>query len=155
MRRMVLSCVLCLLTVGAARAQSANSRPLDASTRAELLAAREAVWRAWYAGDTTRLGRILPGALAAGSPGGWDARAATVGQARDFAAHGGRLIELRFDSTTITVHGRVAVLQALYRTVVEERGGKHVTNRGFATEVFVKEKTGWVNPFWYLDDPGS
>src|ERR1043166_397401 len=129
------------------------SAPVTAATRAELVAAREAVWRAWFAGDHVRLGELIPAALAAGESHGWSDRARSMGDAKDFAASGGKLVDIRFDSTAITLHGPVAVMWSRYTYVLQDKAGKRTTTRGVATEVFVHEKGRWVNPFWYLDQP--
>lgn len=146
--------VLFLLTFSSgltAQAKGVAVQTIDAKTRAELEQAREAVWRAWFAGDVAALNRLIPGALAAGSPRSWEDRSQTITGARDFAKSGGRLVELHFDSTTIALHGNVAVMHARYVTVTADAKGKRETVRGRATEVFVREKGAWLNPFWYLD----
>ena len=156
MKRRLVSLLLLLGTSLRVSVSSAQSAPaIDAATRAELIAAREQVWKSWYAGDTARLDHVLPSALAAGSPNGWETRPLTIAASREFASHGARLVDLRFDSTAIMLRGRVAIMQAVYTVVVQDEGGNRRTTRGFATEVFVKEKTGWMNPFWYLDAPGT
>lgn len=126
------------------------TQPVDASTRAELERARETIWRAFYAGDSAQLERLIPPALAAGSTWGWGERAATIASARHAAASGQRLAELHFDSTSITLRGSVAIMQARFTCVTERRGGKRTTNQGTATEIFVRQDGRWVNPFWYI-----
>jgi hypothetical protein len=137
----------------ALRAQ-ANSglaaQSVDATTRAELEKAREAVWRAWFAGDSAALERLIPKALAAGSPEGWEERAATFASARQFAASGRRLAEIRFDNTTITLRGNVAIMQAQFTYALDLPNGTRATAHGVATEIFVRQDGRWVNPFWYL-----
>ena len=147
MRRAMLR--LCLLVVAAT---TAEAQALDAKTRADLDVAREAVWRAWFGGDVATLERLIPPALAAGSPQSWEDRARAFAGSREFAAGGGRLVDLRFDSTVVSVRGNVAVMQARYAYTLQARDGKRTTTRGYATEVFVREKGRWVNPFWYLDN---
>src|SRR5437868_5404634 len=82
-------------------ARGLANQPVDARTRAELETAREAVWRAWFAGDSAALERLIPAALAAGSPLEWEDRAATLEGARRAGISGRRLVAIRFDSTTI------------------------------------------------------
>ncbi|HXE59505.1 MAG TPA: hypothetical protein VN607_02315 [Gemmatimonadaceae bacterium] len=102
------------------------------------------------AGDTAALGRLIPAALAAGSQNGWEARDASIASGRSFAASGGKLVELRFDSTSIALRGVVAVLVAKYHLVLLT-GSDRSTRDGTATEVFVRRGDAWVNPFWYLE----
>ena len=139
---------LCLVC-GIARAQAPSSA-VDAKTRAELEQARDAVWRSWFSGDLAALERLIPAALAAGSPQSWEDRAKTLSQSKQWAASGNRLVELRFDSTTITLRGSVAFLDARYITITADKAGKRDTTRGRAAEVFLHDKGRWVNPFWYL-----
>ena len=149
--RKVISLAFILVAPLLAGAQRTATRPdpVDEPTRRALIAARDAVWRAWFAGDTVALGRLSPSALAAGGRGGWETRDAAIASARSFAASGGRLVELRFDSTSIALRGAVAVLVARYHLVIAT--GSNRSNRdGTATEVFVRRGDGWVNPFWYL-----
>ena len=47
---------------------SVSGQVVDPRTRAELESAREAVWRAWFAGDSASLEKLIPAALAAGAP---------------------------------------------------------------------------------------
>ncbi|HEU5479858.1 MAG TPA: nuclear transport factor 2 family protein [Candidatus Tumulicola sp.] len=125
---------------------------MDSATRAQLWAARDSVWRAWFAGDSASLSHLLPAAVAAGSGGGegWETRNATMAAARQFADGGGKLTALRFDSTSIRLRGNVAVMQSRYILTLEQRG-ERATRTGIATEVFVRTPGGWQNPFWYLE----
>jgi hypothetical protein len=154
MRRLALIIALTVASHSGATAQAtpapAAAQAVDAATRAQLEQAREAVWRAWFAGDSTALERLIPRAVAAGSPGGWEDRAATLEGSRQSAAGGRRLVEISFDSTTIALHDRLAIMHARFTYVLEGTDGKRVTARGIATEVFVRQNGQWVNPFWYL-----
>ena len=125
------------------------SSQASGAARERLLAARDAVWRAWFAADSAALSVLLPDVVAAGSRGGWQSRDATMAEAHRFVRGGGRLVSLQFDSTSIDLRGNVAVVQSTYRLVLEE-GGAPVSRSGRATEIFVRENGRWVNPFWYL-----
>ena len=118
----------------------------------QILAARDTVWRAWFANDTARLNRLLPRATAAGEGASqveWADRKAILDQSREFVRGGGKLERLDFTNTQVTQAGDVAVVNADYRTVT--RNASRVdTARGHATEVFVRGATGWLNPFWHL-----
>jgi hypothetical protein len=123
---------------------------LDGITRTQLEQARDAVWRAWFAADSSALSQLLPAAVAAGSRSGWEDRGATLAAARRFVRGGGRLIAIGFDSTSIRLRGDVAVIQSRYTLVLQHVGGRS-TQSGIATEVFVRERGRWTNPFWYLE----
>jgi hypothetical protein len=153
MKRILAGLLISALFAGSLTAQAKPglaSEAVDASTRAALEGARDSVWRAWFAGDAAALARLIPGALAAGSPNEWEDRSTTIASSRDFAKRGGKLEQLSFDSTTIFLRGNVAVVHSRYTYVLRDQSGKRTTNRGIATEVFVKEKARWTNPFWYL-----
>lgn len=125
--------------------------PVDAKTRAELVQARDVVWRSWFAGDSQTLDRVLAGALAAGDDkDGWSDRKEAIAESREFAKGGGRLVDLTFDSTAIQLHGNVAVMTARYRYVTADGAGTQNTTRGYAVEIFVREKGAWTHPFWHL-----
>lgn len=125
--------------------------PVDAKTRAELEQAREVVWRSWFAGDSQMLDRVLAGALAAGDDkDGWSDRKQAIADSRAFAQSGGKLLDLEFDSTAIQLHGNVAVMTARYSYTTADGSGKQNTTRGYAVEIFVREKGAWTHPFWHL-----
>ena len=126
-------------------ARGLANQPVDARTRAELETAREAV-----AGDSAALERLIPGALAAGSPLEWEDRAATLEGSRRAGISGRRLVAIRFDSTTIDLRDDVALIRARYAYILETPDGKRTTGSGIAAEIFVREDGHWVNPFWYL-----
>ena len=117
----------------------------DATTRAELVAARDTVWRAYYAGDTTTLARVLPEPMA----GMGQSRADIIAEANDFA-HGRRLLALEFTCDEFYVAGNVAVVFSNYR-VEHEVNGRREHDAGRAIEVFERRDSGWVNPSWHLD----
>ena len=152
MRIATLSFLAIVACASPAHEQASQISPsVDAETRGALEKARDVIWRAWFAGDTATLARVIPAALAAGGEQGWTDRARTIADSRDFAQNGGKLLDLRFDSTTFAVYGTVAVVTARFATTTVEPGsGKQVTTNGHATEVFVLENGQWVNPFWHL-----
>jgi hypothetical protein len=141
------------LVVGASSglvAQASSAVVVDARTRTELEAARDAIWRAWFANDTAALRRLIPNALAAGEGKNWDDRATTLAGARQFAASGGKLTNLSFSDTRISLQGSAAVVLSRFSYTIDNAGRKS-TSTGLATEVFVKQDDRWVNPFWYLE----
>ena len=129
---------------------SVSGQVVDPRTRAELESARAAVWRAWFAGDSASLEKLIPAALAVGSPWIWEDRTATFQGARLSGASGRRLVDIRFDSTTITLYDDLALMHARFTYVLETPDGKRTTSTGIASEIFVREDGRWMNPFWYL-----
>lgn len=150
MRAMVVVALLLGAIVMPGQKQGSQSA-VDARTRAELERARDVVWRSWFAGDSATLDRVLAGALAAGDDvDGWADRTKAIADSREFARNGGKLVNLKFDSTTIAMHGQVAVMTARYSYTIVDRGGRPETTRGYAVEIFVNEKGAWTHPFWHL-----
>jgi ketosteroid isomerase-like protein len=126
----------------------------DSSTRTDVLRARQAIWRAWFANDTARLARLLPEAVAAGTAGEpWQDRRATLEGARRFVGQGGKLLRLEFPQTEIRTSGDVAVVFSTF-VLETESGGRRQTTTGRSTEVFVRRNGGWQNPFWHLGPRG-
>ena len=150
MRAMVVVALLIGAVVTPGQKQGSQSS-VDARTRAELERARDVIWRAWFAGDSATLDRVLAGALAAGdNVDGWADRRTAISGSREFAKSGNKLVDLKFDSTAIAMHGKVAVMTARYSYTIADRGGRQETTRGYAVEIFVHEKGAWTHPFWHL-----
>jgi ketosteroid isomerase-like protein len=128
----------------------AEPRQLGDDERKALLAAREAVWRAWFAGDTTALTALVPPDLVTieGS-GEFGTLASNVAGARGFAASGGKLTRIVFPRTEIQTYGATAVLYTTYELDLLA-DGKTATRRGAATEVFVQRDGKWINTGWQL-----
>ena len=128
----------------------ATSAPVDSATRAQLVIARDAVWRAWFAGDSAALVRLLPEPMV-----GMDQdRAAIIADAQGSAGAGRRLEKLEFTCDEFYVSGDVAVVFSNYRTDVRDGNELDVTT-GRAIELFERRNGVWVNPSWHLDeDPG-
>jgi hypothetical protein len=133
-------------------AQRQELQSLPESARAELLAVRESVWRAWFAYDEARLRELLPPELitmSADSP-GWSDREAVLASSRGFAGSGARLVRLEFPRTEIRAYGDVAILYTTY-TFEMEKDGQRSAHSGRGTEVFVRRGGRWVHPSWHLD----
>src|SRR5687768_6104347 len=90
------------------------SVPFDSTVRAQLIVARDAVWRAYFAGDSAALVRLLPEPMI----GMGETRAEIIANSRAFARGGGRLEKLEFTCDEFFVSGDVAVLFSNYRTDV-------------------------------------
>jgi hypothetical protein len=125
---------------------------VDPSTRTTLLRTREAVWRAWFAGDSARFAKLVPRRLLAidAADTAWHDWKAEWAMSRAFATAGGRVVALTFPRTEIQRFGDVAILFSVY-TVETESGGKRESISGRATEVFVRRDGTWINPSWHLD----
>jgi Domain of unknown function (DUF4440) len=125
-------------------------RQLGDGERKELLAAREAVWRAWFAGDTEALEKLLPPELITlESSDKFGTRASNLEGSRGFAGSGGKLTRLVFARTEFQVYGSTVIIYTTYEMdLVNE--GKTNTERGVATEIFVKQNGHWQNTGWQL-----
>lgn len=129
------------------------SRPnvLDGDDRKALLAAREAVWRAWFAGDTAALAKLIPPELITIDPGSdtFGSRQSNVDGSKQFAASGGKLTRLVFPKTEIQSYGNTAIIYTTYELDLVS-GGTPSTERGTATEMFVRRDGKWLNTGWQL-----
>ena len=113
--------------------------------------AREAVWRAWFAGDEPALARLLSPELITIDPGAqtFGSLASNLAGARSFAAGGGKLTRLAFPTTEIQAYGNTAILYTSFEMDLTS-GGQTQTERGMATEVFVFRNGQWLNTGWQL-----
>ena len=128
----------------------AAARVLGDWERKPLLAAREAVWRAYFAGDRATLEKLLPEELVTLESGGnWGNRKAVLEGSAQFAK-GGKLVRLEFPKTEIQAYGYTAIVYSTYLYEIEV-GGKRSTHTGRVTEVFVNRNGNWVNPSWHMD----
>jgi ketosteroid isomerase-like protein len=136
-----------------AEAQMGASRQIGGEMKKRLLDAREAVWRAYFAGDRTTLEKLIPEETIAiepvGAP-GWSGRQNILEASAEFAKSGGKLIKLEFPKTEIQLYGMTAVIYSNYSYELE-MGGQRRTNTGRVTEVFVQRDGQWVNPGWHMD----
>jgi hypothetical protein len=126
---------------------------LSPPQRQRVLAAREAVWKAWFANDRATLERLIPAetiAIGAGEE-GWSDRAAVLEGAKRFAESGGKLVRLEFPKTEMQVYGNSVII--IYTTYVYETevNGKRSTSSGRATEMFVRRGDDLVNVGWHMD----
>jgi hypothetical protein len=130
---------------------ASQRRQLDESERAELMKAREAVWRGWFAGDEAALRKLLPPELITIEPGSekFGSFTSTMEGSRGFAAGGGKLTRLAFPTTEIQVYGNTAILYTSFEMDLAT-GGHTQTERGMATEVFVFRNGQWLNTGWQL-----
>jgi hypothetical protein len=125
-------------------------RQVGEAERKAILAAREAVWRAWFAGDTAALSRLVPPELVTIEPGGaFGTLQSNVEGSRGFASSGGRLARLVFPRTELQAYGSTVILYTTYEMDLVS-GGEKRTERGAATEVFVQQDGRWINTGWQL-----
>jgi ketosteroid isomerase-like protein len=127
-------------------------RPLGDQMKQRLLEAREAVWRAYFAGDRAALEKLIPEETLAIEVGdnNWSNRQTIFDGSAEFAKGGGKLVKLEFPKTEIQVYGFTAVVYSNYVYELEV-GGQHINRSGRVTEVFVLRKGQWVNPGWHMD----
>lgn len=118
----------------------------------DVLAVREAAWRAYFSGDEDGLRAMLPadfiGISMEDAP--LTGLKETLAGARTFREKGGRLISLTFPETRAQQYGDVVMLYGRYEAVIET-GGARQTLRGRLTEVFLRKDGTWVHPGWHLD----
>ena len=130
------------------------SRPMTLSpqVRQRILAAREAVWKAWFTNDRAALEKLIPEETIAIDTGaeGWSDRAAVFASAKRFVDSGGKLLKLEFPKTEIQVYGNTVIIYTTYLYEVEVNGQRS-TASGRATEMFVRRGDDLVNVGWHMD----
>jgi hypothetical protein len=132
-------------------ATMADLRPMRPEEKKSLLAAREAVWRAWFADDTAQPAELIPAELTAiDTIEKWQTREVELAGAKDFVARGGKLVRREFPQSEIQAYGSAAILHRKF-TLETEMGGKRTTLSRRATEMFVLRHGRWVNVGWHLD----
>jgi ketosteroid isomerase-like protein len=133
-------------------AQQQAPRALPDPMKKRLLDAREAVWRAYFAGDRATLEKLIPEETVAIEAGhnNWSNRQTILNGSVEFAKRGGKLIKLEFPKTEIQVYGFTAVVYSNYALEMEI-GGQKTNQAGRVTEVFVLRNGEWVNPGWHMD----
>jgi ketosteroid isomerase-like protein len=126
-------------------------QPLSEEQKKPILVAREAVWRAWYGGDTKALAELLPPELLTLHPGqdGFGTYQTIVEGSERFAKGGGKLVRLAFPKTEFQRYGNTVIIYTTYELELET-GGKKTTEHGQATEVFVRRGGKWLNTGWQL-----
>jgi len=130
------------------------SRPMNLTPpiRARILAAREAVWKAWFSNDRATLERLIPEETIAIDNGqeGWSDRAAVLASAKRFVDSGGKLVKLEFPKTEIQVYGNTVIIYTTYAYEIEVNGQRS-TASGRATEMFVRRGDELLNVGWHMD----
>ena len=132
--------------------QMSEPRTVTPQLRERILAAREAVWKAWFANDRALLEKLIPQEAIAIDSGeeSWSNRAAILDGAKRFADNGGKLVRLEFPKTEIQVYGDTVIVYTTY-VYETEVNGKRTTASGRGTEMFVRRGDDLVNVGWHLD----
>ena len=133
--------------------QLAMPRTLSEQMKKRLLEAREAVWRAYFAGDRATLDKLIPEETITieAYDNNWSNRQKILSGSEEFAKSGGKLIKLEFPRTEIQVYGLTAVVYSNYAYELEV-DGKRSNHSGRVTEIFVLRNGEWVNPGWHMDN---
>jgi hypothetical protein len=133
--------------------QTAAPANLSPRTRQQILDSREAVWRAWFAGDRAQLETMLPEEALAVESGSkeWQNRAAILDGAKHFAESGAKLVRLEFPRTEIQMYGNTVILYTSYLFETEKDGQRN-TSAGSGVETFVRRGNKLVNTGWLLAD---
>lgn len=137
-------------------AQQYGPQP-DAATRAEILALREAAWRAWFGNDREAFLRLVPDELVAlgWSGGPWDDRDLALASMVEFAKGGRRITALEFPQNVFQQYGDVVILYTSFRIVLASGAGQAEETAGRGTEVFVRRNGRWIHTGWHLDAVGE
>lgn len=132
--------------------QMSKPMTIGPEVRQRILAAREAVWKAWFANDRAMLEKLVPEEVIAinNGEGEWSNRMAVLDGARRFAESGGKLVKLEFPKTEIQVYGNTVLVYTTYVYDIE-MNGKRTTASGRATEMFVRRGDDLVNVGWHMD----
>jgi ketosteroid isomerase-like protein len=133
--------------------QMTQPATLPPPAREQLLAAREAVWRAYFTNDQAQLDKLVPADTIV-LEGPLDApfvrKAQILEEARAAAQRGNKLVRLEFPKTEIQVYGTTAIVYTTYLYEQESPQGTRQTSTGRATEIFVRRNGAWVNPGWHM-----
>jgi hypothetical protein len=125
---------------------------------AEVLAVREAAWRAWFSGDEAALRRMLPADFIGldGNGGPLVDLEATLARSKAFHASGARLVKLDFPETRAQAYGDVVILYGRFTAVLAIPGADGAAAReqpiaGRLTEMFLRQDGRWLHTGWHLD----
>ena len=132
--------------------QMSQPRHISPEMREQILAKREAVWRAWFGNDRAALEKLIPEEAIAINDGEekWSDRAAIFAGAKGFAESGGKLVRLEFPKTEIQAYGNTVLIYTTYLYELDVNG-KRTTASGRGTEMFVWRGDELVNVGWHLD----
>lgn len=133
--------------------QTTKPRPITPEIRQQVLAKRDAVWKAWFTNDRPVLEKLIPEEAIAINSGeeSWSDRAAIFAGAKAFAESGSKLVKLEFPKTEMQVYGHTVLIYTTYVYEIE-RNGQRTTTSGRGTEMFIWRGDELVNVGWHLDD---
>ena len=145
-----------ILGIGLLAAVSGSGVAARNDVDPDVLALREAAWRAYFAGDEKALQAMLPPEFIGISMNDvpFADLATTLQGAREFKQKGGRLVRLAFPETRSQRFGDVVVLYGRYEVVIVSDGAERAMS-GRLTEMFVRRNGKWVHPGWHLDLAGG
>lgn len=126
---------------------SQSSGAIDPRTKAALIEAREAVWRAYYQGDSSALVRLLPEKMVAMN----EDRAEIIRNAKSYVKDGGKYLGITFTRDQFFVNGNTAIIWSHFDVRLTNAKGRPTPTSGTAIELFVLEGGRWINPHWHLD----
>lgn len=133
--------------------QMSQPATLPPPVRDQLLAAREAVWRAFFTNDQEKLDKLVPAdtiVLEGPLEQPFVRKAQILEDAKRGAERGTKLVRLEFPKTEIQVYGTTAIIYTTYLFELENAQGQRQTSTGKATEIFVRRDGAWVNPGWQM-----
>lgn len=133
--------------------QQSKAAALPPPVKDQLLAAREAVWRAYFANDQAQLKKLVPEdaiALEGTQDKPFEKQAEILASAEQFGRSGSKLVRLEFPQTEIQAFGTTAIVYTTYVFEIETPQGQRQTSTGKATEIFVRRNGAWVNPGWHM-----
>src|SRR4030095_15116760 len=132
--------------------QQSQPSSVSPQMRERLLAARELVWKAYFANDQATLEKVIPAETIAIDSGSkeWSDRAGILNSAKQFAESGAKLVKLEFPKTEIQVYGNTVIMYTTYSYEVE-RNGQRTTRNGRGTEIFVRRGNELVNTGWHFN----
>src|ERR1041385_5336816 len=130
MRTKVLA-ILILILLALAVAPICGAEP----NHSDVLAFREAAWRAWFNGDEATLRSILPDDFLAIGWGGnaINDREKTIASSKEFKKTGGRLVSLAFPETRTQQIGDTVIFYGSFEVTIAT-GEEQQTVRGRLTE---------------------
>ena len=133
--------------------QMSKPHTVSPESRREILAKRDAVWKAWFTNDRPTLEKLIPEEAIAINSGSseWSNRDAIFAGAKAFADSGSKLVRLEFPKTEIQNYGNIVLIYTTYSYDIE-KDGKRTTTSGRGTEMFVWRGDELVNVGWHLDD---
>src|SRR6266536_2364933 len=92
--------------------------------RQQILTAREAVWKAYFANDRASLEKLIPEEAIAIDDGteAWSNRTAILAGAQRFADSGAKLVRLEFPKTEMQIYGNTIIIYTNYLYEIESSG---------------------------------